>query len=74
MKTYELVIERLQPSCGGKDPKEVKVLTVTTDNPLSYVEQMEPAGNLQVETRDNGEIIITLDEGMKHITYSFTEE
>ena len=74
MKTYELVIERLQPSCGGKDPKEVKVLTVTTDNPLSYVEQMEPAGNLQVETRDNGEIVITLDEGMKHITYSFTEE
>ena len=74
MKTYELVIERLQPSCGGKDPKEVKVLTVTTDNPLSYVEQMEPAGNLQVETKENGEIVITLDEGMKHITYSFTEE
>ena len=74
MKTYELVIERLQPSCGGKDPKEVKVLTVTTDNPLSYVEQMEPAGNLQVETRENGEIVISLDEGMKHITYSFTEE
>ena len=74
MKTYELVIERLQPSCGGKDPKEVKMLTVTTDNPLSYVQQLEPAGNLQVETSGTGEIIITLDEGMKHITYTFTEE
>ena len=74
MKTYELVIERLQPSCGGKDPKEVKMLTVTTDNPLSYVEQMEPAGNLKVETTDSGDIVISLDEGMKHITYTFTEE
>ena len=74
MKTYELVIERLQPSCGGKDPKEVKMMTVTTDNPVAYVEQMEPAGNLQVETADNGDIVISLDEGMKHITYTFTEE
>ena len=74
MKTYELVIERLQPSCGGKDPKEVKMLTVTTDNPLNYVQQLEPAGNLQVETSDKGEIVISLNEGLKHITYTFTEE
>ena len=74
MKTYELVIERLQPSCGGKSPKEVKMMTVTTDNPLNYVQQLEPAGNLEVETRGNGEIIIRLNEGLKHITYTFTEE
>ena len=74
MKTYELVIERLQPSCGGKSPKEVKVMTVTTDNPLTYVQALEPAGNLEVETSDAGEIIISLNEGLKHITYTFTEE
>ena len=74
MKTYELVIERLQPSCGGKDPKEVKMMTVTTDNPLSYVQALEPAGNLKVETAEGGDIVISLDEGMKHITYTFTEE
>lgn len=74
MKNYELVIERLQPSCGGKDPKEVKVLSVSTDNPLNYVQQLEPAGNLQVETSSSGDIIISLNEGMKHITYTFTEE
>lgn len=73
MKTYELVIERQQPSCGGKDPKEVKVLEVTTDNPLLYVQNLEPAGNLVVEARDNGETVISLDQGMKHITYTFTE-
>ena len=74
MKTYELVIERLQPSCGGKSPKEVKMMTVTTDNPLVYVQGLEPAGNLQVETSDWGEIVISLNEGLKHITYTFTEE
>ena len=74
MKNYELVIERLQPSCGGKSPKEVKVLSVTTDNPLTYVQALEPAGNLQVETSDKGEIVISLNEGLKHITYTFTEE
>ena len=74
MKNYELVIERLQPSCGGKSPKEVKVLSVTTDNPLTYVQALEPAGNLLVETSDNGDIVISLNEGMKHITYTFTEE
>ena len=74
MKTYELVIERLQPSCGGKDPKVVKVMTVETDNPLTYVQQLEPAGNLVVETSGSGDIVISLDEGLKHITYTFTEE
>ena len=74
MKTYELVIERLQPSCGGKSPKEVKVMSVTTENPLTYVQALEPAGNLEVETGEGGDIIISLNEGMKHITYTFTEE
>ena len=74
MKTYELVIERLQPSCGGKSPKEVKVLTVTTESPLNYVQQLEPAGNLEVTTSNDGEIVIALNEGLKHITYTFTEE
>ena len=74
MKTYELVIERLQPSCGGKSPKDVKMMTVTTDNPLNYVQQLEPAGNLEVTTSGTGEIVISLNEGLKHITYTFTEE
>ena len=74
MKNYELVIERLQPSCGGKDPKEVKVLSVSTENPLVYVQGLEPDGDLTVETAGNGDIVISLDKGLKHITYTFTEE
>ena len=73
MKEYELVIERLQPSCGGKSPKDVKVQTVTTDNPLVYVQGMEPDGDLTVETAGNGDLVISLNKGLKHITYTFTE-
>ena len=74
MKTYELIIERLRPSCGGQDPKEVKMMTVTTDDPMVYVRDIEKDGELTMETNPAGEIIITLDKGLKHITYTFTEE
>lgn len=74
MKTYELIIERLRPSCGGQDPKEVKMLTVTTDDPLAYVREIEKNGELAMETNAAGEIVITLDTGLKHITYTFAEE
>ena len=74
MKKYELVIERLQPSCGGKDPKEVKVLSVSTEDPVAYVRGLEPAGELETDTLENGDLVIRLDQGAKHITYTFTEE
>ena len=33
MKTYELIIERHQPPCGGKPSKVVEVHSVATDDP-----------------------------------------
>ena len=74
MKTYELIIEQRQPTCGGKSPVDVKVCTVTTDDPLAYVKNMEKDGELQMETTDQGEIIIRLDHDAKSIKYTFTEE
>ena len=74
MKTYELIIERKRPSCGGQDPKEVKMLTVSTDDPMAYVKGMEPDGEPVMETNAAGEIVITLDKGLKHITYTFAED
>lgn len=73
MKNYELIIERLQPPCGGKDNKVVSVQNVATDNPLAYVRSIEKDGDLKVETRSDGEISISLDQGLKHISYTFTE-
>lgn len=74
MKTYELIIERLQPVCGGKSPKDVKLMTVTTDDPMAYVRSQEPEGELVQGTGPNGEIVIQLDQGLLHITYTFTED
>ena len=74
MKNYELIIERLQPSCGGKDPKEVKMMNVSTDDPVAYVQSIEKDGELEVTTKEDGEIVVSLDLGAKHITYSFTED
>ena len=74
MKTYELIVERLQPVCGGKSPKEVKMSTVTTDDPMAYVKSLEPDGEPVQQVNAAGEIVITLDQGAKHITYTFTED
>ena len=74
MKTYELIIERLRPGCGGQDPREVKILTVTTDDPMAYVRSLEPDGDLEQTVNAAGEIVISLDKGLKHITYSFAED
>lgn len=48
MKTYELIIERQQPPCGGKPAKVVEVRSVTTDDPVAYVRSLEKSGELQV--------------------------
>ena len=74
MKTYELIIERLRPGCGGQDPREVRILTVTTDDPMAYVRSQEPDGDLEQTVSPAGEIVISLDKGLKHITYTFAED
>ena len=74
MKTYELIIERHQPPCGGKPSKGVEVRSVATDDPVAYVRSLEKNGGLQVTTSPNGEIVVTLDAGLKQVKYSFTEE
>ena len=71
MKTYELIIERQQPPCGGKP---AKVRSVTTDDPVAYVRSLEKSGELQVTDGSDGEIVVTLDAGLKQVKYSFTEE
>ena len=74
MKEYELIVERLQPSCGGKDPKEVKLLTVATDDPVAYVRQQEKEGQLEVSEGPNGEIIVHVEVAARNVTYTFTED
>lgn len=72
--TYELIIERKQPPCGGKSPKNVQVRTVTTDDPVAYVRSIEKDGELEVETTPAGEIVVSLSIGAVEVKYTFTED
>ena len=52
----------------------VEVRSVTTDDPVAYVRSLEKTGELQVTDGSDGEIVVTLDAGLKQVKYSFTEE
>jgi len=74
MKTYELVIEQTQPTCGGRAPKKCEVRTVTTDDPLAYVLSQE-AGSAPVLLQDEGGVLIyRVDRNDYWVRYEFTEE
>ena len=74
MKNYELIIERKQPSCGGKDPKEVTVLNVATEDPVAYVKAAEKTEAVTVTENPNGELVVEVCLGQRQIRYSFTED
>jgi hypothetical protein len=73
VKTYELVIEQKQPTCGGRSPTKCEIRTVTTDDPVAYVQALEPACELEVEQTSEGFLIKT-ERGGLWIKYEFTEE
>lgn len=42
MAGYELIIEQRQPTCGGRAPTKCEIRAVTTDDPIAYVQALEP--------------------------------
>lgn len=73
MKTYELVIEQRQPTCGGRAPTKSEIPTVTTDDPIAYVQVLEPSCKLDV-TEQDGVLLITTEHNGLWIKYEFTED
>ena len=71
--TYELIIERQQPTCGGNSPYKCEFRTVSTDDPVAYVMQLEPECELEV-SEENGSIVVEGDRNGRRIKYEFTEE
>lgn len=74
MKTYELVIEQRQPTCGGRAPTRSEIRTVTTADPVAYVQALEPLCELEVIHHDDGTIEIKLAHNGLWVRYEFTEE
>lgn len=74
MKNYELIIEQRQPTCGGRAPTKSEIRYVTTDDPVAYVQELEPACELEVTHNDDGSIVIKLDHNGLWVKYEFTED
>ena len=75
MKNYELVIERRQPTCGGQSPVKCEIRSVATDDPVAYVRTLEPSGELNTETLENGDICVEhADPRGYNVKYIFTED
>lgn len=72
MKTYELLIEQKQPTCGGRAPTKCEIRTVTTEDPVAYVQVLESSCKLEVEQTEEGVIIRTEHNGL-WVKYEFTE-
>ena len=73
MKTYELVIEQKQPTCGGRAPTKCEIRTVTTDDPVAYVQALEPTCRLEVEQTAEG-VVVKTERGGLWIKYEFTDD
>ena len=74
MKTYELVIEQRQPTCGGRTPTKSEIRTVTIEDPVAYVQTLEPSCELSVAVSDGSVILITTERNGLWVKYEFTEE
>lgn len=74
MKNYEVILERSQPTCGGKSPKDVKVLNVATEDPVAYVKAQEKTEQVEVTVNPDGEIVVQVELGARRVKYSFTED
>ena len=74
MKTYELIVQIQQPSCGGKAPFRNEFRTVSTDDPVAYVEKQEPGGKLEVTYPEEGTIVVTTMRNQARVVYEFSED
>lgn len=74
MKTYELVIAQKQPTYGGRAPTKAEIRTVTTEDPVAYVQSLEPSCQLEVLTTEEGTFIIRTEHNGLWVKYEFTED
>ncbi len=77
MKSYELIIERQQPPCGGKQTKLYDFRNVETDDPVSYVRNHEPElpkdMELEVDRSQDGVVSVYFTSGIQPVKYEFSE-
>ena len=73
MKQYELIIERSQPPCGGKDTKVREFSELAVEDPMAYVQQQEPHRTWETSYDTNGDLVISSGSGFQQVRYIFSE-
>ena len=73
MARYELIVERRQPTCGGRAPTASEVRIVETDDPMAYVQGQELGLELE-KTEENGVVTISGIKNGMWFKYEFTED
>lgn len=77
MKSYELIVERQQPPCGGKQTKLYDFRNVETDDPVAYFRQHEPGlpqdVELNIDRTQDGVVSVSFTSGIQPVKYEFTE-
>jgi hypothetical protein len=74
MKTYELIVQIQQPSCGGKSPFRNEFRKVSVDDPVEYVRTQEPGGKLEVQESADGTITVSTMRNQARVVYEFSED
>ncbi|MBR6115350.1 MAG: hypothetical protein IKQ10_09275 [Oscillospiraceae bacterium] len=76
--TYELVITRTQPPCGGKSPVKHEIRSVETSDIIAYVRSSESDMPrdfpLEAVHHSNGTITVEFKSGASEVSYEFTED
>ena len=73
MARYELIIERRQPTCGGRAPTASEVRMVETVDPMAYVQAQETGLELE-KLEENGVVTISGIKNGMWFKYEFTED
>ncbi len=77
MKSYELIIERQQPPCGGKPTRLYDFRNVETDDPVAYVRAHEPElpkdAELEIDRLGDDVVCVRFTSGIQPVKYEFTE-
>lgn len=73
MKEYELIIEKYQPSCGGKPPLLHDFCEIEIDDPVAYVKSKTKNAELTVDHDSQGSVVIMAVENGYRTKFIFTE-
>ncbi|MDD3340086.1 MAG: hypothetical protein PHS82_14665 [Lachnospiraceae bacterium] len=72
MKEYELIVEKTQPSCGGKSPRTYDFYEIETDDVVAYAKKREGKEVQEVFTTVDGVQVVEFVSGASTIQYQFT--